>query len=877
MAKDVERLVLELSADVSRLERGMRSGQAIAERRARAIEKSFDEMNKRSSRSVDSMAGNIKAALGGIALTAAAREVQQYADTWTRATNQLLAAGNSQEQAGAKLDQLTNIALRSRSSLEGTITLYNRLIATSGELGVSQDRVARVVETVNKALATSNMTASERASAITQLSQGLGSGTLAGDELKAIRENSAALSKAIADEFGVSIGELKKLGEEGALTSARVFRGLEKATAEVETAFGKTRATVDDAFTNLQTKTIQYIGQLDASTGASAKLASVIGFVANHLDDIAAAAGIAAVAVGGGYATAMAIATARTVAAGVATLRLTGFNIAMTASMTGATRAQVALNLAMAANPIGIVVVAVAALAAGLVFLESKYGRAEVAARELNEVQAQTSGFLDRYRQAQFDAANATDANKDAALRHVEALKKEGAEIVNVARLNAQRRINEATQARRTADRAIQANNQRQAGQSNRSYSNASIVQDQAARQQARTAISQAVDARKDADAAIKELTSLQQQLAAPPPATSVTNTATTEKAGGGKGRKGPSAEDIARTRQLLTLDMARDRLAAQGREYDAEQVQAAIDKINLAQRLREAEVANPEQEAAQQIDFIRRAEAAERGRATAIERTKFFIDAANEALAAYNEEQDRSLQVQIDLARIEGNDVVVRMLERELRLRQAINALGPNASQAQRDNVRRDEAVLNRAEDRRAQKETAHEAARTFVDVIRSDDIGTEMGNRFRQAAFDRLQDVLGNLFDRLWNGGGPQGGGIQDTVVSAISSFFGGKRALGGPVQQGKFYKVNENTSRSEFFAPGQDGFVGNVKTPRATSRGTAVSIRQGDITIIGQSDAQLRAYVQQTVAASQRQTIQVIKAGAPAAQLEQQLLRD
>ena len=876
MAKDVERLVLELSADVSRLERGLKNGQAITARQTRAIERQFDQMNKRSVGSVTAMSSGIKSALGGIALAAAAREVQQYADTWTRATNQLLAAGNSQEQAGAKLDQLTNIALRSRSSLEGTITLYNRLISVSGDLGVSQERVARVVETVNKALATSNMTSGERASSITQLAQGLGSGTLAGDELKAIRENSQALSQAIADEFGVSIGELKKLGEEGALTSARVFRGLEKATANVETAFGKTRATVDDAFTNLQTKTIQFIGQLDASTGASAKLASVIGFVANHLDDIAAAAGIAAVAVGTGYATAMAVAGARTVAATVSTVAYQIALIRLQARQTGATAAQVALNAALTANPIGLVVVAVAALAAGLVFLESKYGRAEVAARELNEVQAQTSGFLDRYRQAQFDAANATDANKDAALRHVEALKKEGAEIVNVARLNAQRRINEATQARRTADRFIQANNQRQSGQGERSFSNASVIQDQAARQQARTAISQATDARKDADAAIKELTSLQQQLAAPPPSTSVNSTAATERAGGSE-KKGPSPEDVERTRQLLTLDMARDRLAAQGRTYDAEQVQAAIDKINLAQRLKEAQVANPEQEAARQVDFIRQAEAAERGRATALEQSKFFIDAATEALAAYNEEQDRSLQVQIDLARIEGNDIVVRMLERELRLREQINALGPNASQAQRDNVRRDEAVLNRAEDRRDQREQADEAARTFIDVIRADDIGTEMGQRFRQAAFDKLQDVLGNLFDRIWNGGGAQGGGIENTVVNAISGFFGGKRALGGPVQQGKFYKVNENTGRSEFFAPGQDGFVGNVKTPRATSKGTAVSIRQGDITIIGQSDAQLRAYVQQTVAASQRQTVQLIKAGAPSAQLEQQLLRD
>ena len=289
--KDVSRLVLELSADVSKLSSGLQRGQRISEQRTAAIARAYDQMEKRTSRSTSNMGMNIQRTIGGLALAAAAREVQQYADTWTRATNQLMAAGNSQEQAGAKLNDLTEIALRSRSSLEGTITLYNRLIATSGDLGVSQQRVARVVETVNKALATSNMSGGERQSAITQLAQGLGSGTLAGDELKAIRENSQALSQAIADEFGVSIGELKKLGEEGKLTSAKVFAALENATANVETAFGRTRATIDDSFTNLQTKVTQYVGQLDAATDASARTAEVIAFVADHLDDIAKAAG----------------------------------------------------------------------------------------------------------------------------------------------------------------------------------------------------------------------------------------------------------------------------------------------------------------------------------------------------------------------------------------------------------------------------------------------------------------------------------------------------------------------------------------------------------------------------------------------------------
>ena len=67
---------------------------------------------------------------------------------------------------------------------------------------------------------------------------------------------------------------------------------------------------------------------------------------------------------------------------------------------------------------------------------------------------------------------------------------------------------------------------------------------------------------------------------------------------------------------------------------------------------------------------------------------------------------------------------------------------------------------------------------------------------------------------FERRWTDAqatgawGEQGGGSN--IISSILSFFGGGRAMGGPVEAGKIYKVNENTPNSEFFAPGVDGTI-------------------------------------------------------------------
>jgi hypothetical protein len=47
----------------------------------------------------------------------------------------------------------------------------------------------------------------------------MGSGTLQGDELTALKENAPRLVQAIADGLGVSQGALKKMGEDGALSA----------------------------------------------------------------------------------------------------------------------------------------------------------------------------------------------------------------------------------------------------------------------------------------------------------------------------------------------------------------------------------------------------------------------------------------------------------------------------------------------------------------------------------------------------------------------------------------------------------------------------------------------------------------------------------
>src|SRR3546814_4322525 len=80
---------------------------------------------------------------------------------------------------------------------------------------MSQQRIARITEIAAKAAKLSGGAQVSQDAGLYQFSQGIGSGTLAGDELKSIRENTLRLAKAIADGLDVPIGKLKELGKQG--------------------------------------------------------------------------------------------------------------------------------------------------------------------------------------------------------------------------------------------------------------------------------------------------------------------------------------------------------------------------------------------------------------------------------------------------------------------------------------------------------------------------------------------------------------------------------------------------------------------------------------------------------------------------------------
>jgi tape measure domain-containing protein len=287
MATDIEKLLVQLSADIKGYESAMRRAQGVSDKSARQIERRFQSMGQRLDGIGRGAANSLIAPLGAIASTLAVREVIQYADAWTTAGNKLAAASEVAGRQARSLEDLNKIANDTRSGITETADLYAKLLRSTKDVAKSELEVASATAIVNKAFKAGGAAGSEQAAGILQLSQALGSGVLQGDELRSLRENAPLLAQAIAEAFDTNVAGLKKLGEQGELTSDRVFKAILAAGPQIESAFDRTNTTISEGITRVNNAFTQYIGQTDSGLSATERLVAGLTALADNFDTVA--------------------------------------------------------------------------------------------------------------------------------------------------------------------------------------------------------------------------------------------------------------------------------------------------------------------------------------------------------------------------------------------------------------------------------------------------------------------------------------------------------------------------------------------------------------------------------------------------------------
>lgn len=237
--------------------------------------------------------GGLLAAAAGIG---GAKELLARADAYARVSNSLKIATSGEQEYQAALKDVAAIAGRTNADIETTAQLYGKVAQSAKELGLSQQQVGQLTEVISKGMQLSGASAETASGAILQLTQAFGSGALRGEEFNSVMEASPELMRQLAAGLGVTIGELRGLAEQGALTSRAVSAALLSQKDAIDKAYGETTRTVGQAFTNLNNQLILYVGKLNESTGATKTIGATLGLLADNLNVVAAAAGAGLVA-----------------------------------------------------------------------------------------------------------------------------------------------------------------------------------------------------------------------------------------------------------------------------------------------------------------------------------------------------------------------------------------------------------------------------------------------------------------------------------------------------------------------------------------------------------------------------------------------------
>ena len=390
-------------------ERAQKSTDGLGKESQKAAPKikGIGDESKRSTSSVQALSSAAKGLGLAIGALAAASALKGFADQWSDMQSVVGAAIGDMSQAGDAMNRVLEIANASYSPLEQTVSVYTRNVSVFKDLGRSAQQAADFTEAMNHALVTTATRGQDAEVVINSLSRSLATGGLNAMAFDTIVSRSPRVLKAMADELGVTTSALRQMAVDGKVTSDVIATGLVKSLESLRKEAGDMDATIGDAAVRVGNNMLALVGQFSEASGAGQAVADVIfGFagvikdatgsmvsfgatiapifsgIASVLVTVIENSKLAVIALAGFYAPAM--------IGGLAGLAKT-----LTVGVAGGIKA---VTAALAANPIGIAIAAVAVAGYALysAFSEAKSG-ADALRNTLSDMQSPLSETVEKF------------------------------------------------------------------------------------------------------------------------------------------------------------------------------------------------------------------------------------------------------------------------------------------------------------------------------------------------------------------------------------------------------------------------------------------------------------------------------------------------
>lgn len=292
-----------------------------------------------------------------IGIEAAGRALKDMAVSAVKTTDQLTQLRaridliNDGSQSTAEImDKVFSAANRSRGSFLDMADSVAKLNMLAKDAFTSNDEAIYFVEQLNKQFKIAGAGVQETTSAMYQLTQAMAAGKLQGDEFRSIMENAPMLAQSIAQEMGLSVGQLKEMSSQGLITADIIKNALFASAEETNAKFAEIPMTFQDIGTQVQNELIaafqpamEEISNMTSSGVLNDALAGLS--IAFRLVGTAAQAAIITVK-GAFSALSVVIGTAKNIVTSFANLFRTSMPL-ISAAIVGATTAFVAYKAVM--------------------------------------------------------------------------------------------------------------------------------------------------------------------------------------------------------------------------------------------------------------------------------------------------------------------------------------------------------------------------------------------------------------------------------------------------------------------------------------------------------------------------------------------------
>ncbi|EAZ8323971.1 hypothetical protein DWF39_11175 [Salmonella enterica] len=316
MAENVGDIEYVIKADTAQLLRADKQVRDITD----GMEGGFNRADKAAS-SLTSSFGSLSRVATSLMAILSVQQVAQYADAWTTLNNKLANALRPGEQLVDVTERVFNITQQTRGSLDATASLYARLERATREYGTSADDLAKLTTIINQGFVVSGATAQEAENAIIQLSQGLASGALRGEEFNSVNEQGNRLIVALADSMGVGIGQMRQMAAAGKLTTDVVVNGLLSQGVTIGNEFANTTTTISQALQVAGNNITKFFGENSTVKTGTAIFNDAVISVSENIGALSAVLTATAAVMGSRYVGALTLATQAKLSGVAATIK----------------------------------------------------------------------------------------------------------------------------------------------------------------------------------------------------------------------------------------------------------------------------------------------------------------------------------------------------------------------------------------------------------------------------------------------------------------------------------------------------------------------------------------------------------------------------